>query len=131
MRVRRLTDEEFIARVRFWQSARRYVGAVLFVLGITCAGVSAYWGQQSFDQALEIDPVRIIEQPDGEDVQALVDETRFYSGLTLGFIIGQGLWSGTVLAIIGFGLLAFTDRKSRLLLVCWDRIAAISRGMAE
>jgi hypothetical protein len=120
MRVTRLTDEEFIARVRTWQTARRYVGAALCVLGIVVAVVCGWWGKQLCDQALESDPVRIIEQPNEQDVQVLVDETRFYSGLILGFAVGQGLWSGALLAITGFGLLVFTDRKSRLLLDCWD-----------
>ena len=124
MRAWRLTDEEFIARVRTWQTARRYVGAALCVLGIVLAGFSACWGKQLYDEALESDPVRIIEQRNEQDVQVLVDEMRFSSGLTLGFVVGQGLWSGTLLAIIGFGLVAFRDRKSQLLLNCWERASA-------
>ena len=121
MLPRRLTDAQFIARVRWWHRTRRWWGTALLVIGLCMALNAIIWGQRLARQSMDItNSIAQVEAPTDGNMSALADNARFFQGLVLGFVIGKGLLAGGLLALMGLGIVVGPDRRNRMLLDCCD-----------
>ena len=121
MRLWRITDEEFVARVRRWHRLRRLCGALLLLVGVAFGIVMLIWGQRLSHRSLDlINSLVEVDNPSAEQRQQLADASLFHMGLFLGSAISTGVLAGGMAAGTGLSLVVGTDRKNRLLLDCWD-----------
>ena len=121
MRLWRITDEEFVERVRRWHRLRRLWGALLLLVGVAFTVVMVIWGQRLSDRSLDlINTLAELDNPSAEQREQRTETSCFYIGLGLGSMIMGGILAGGMGAGAGLALLVGSDRKDRLLLDCWD-----------
>jgi hypothetical protein len=119
------TDEQVIHRVLQAQRYRRPLGALCVVLGLAGIALVAYWVHDLRAQSLAVlNQLSQVSQPTTQQVAQTMDEVRFNSGFTLGFLLAGGLAGACSLAASGFVWLVVRNRKDELLLKCWDGRAA-------
>ena len=121
MRLSRITDEEFIARIRRWHRTRRVWGAICFLVGLAFVLNTIYWLQHLSEKIEEFgNLLTYTQQPVDEHIRTSTESSRFLRGQINGFLLGKGVTGGTILAVIGFVTLVGSDRKTRILLECWE-----------
>ena len=111
-----MTDDEYLAKIRRSHKRCRIWGAVLLITGVLWAG-GMWWCGHSLSQR-SLNMFSNFEEPTADQLAEDVDNTRFFVGLVLGFILGLGFSGSVILASWGFCLLVAgpQDRKTQLLL---------------
>ena len=122
MRLWRITDDEYIVRVRSFHRKRRLFGCVIFVVGL-CFTVSIMWfANNLIRQSREIlNSISRVDSPTTEDIACMVDESKYLIGFSLGTTLGGGCFIGLSAVGTGLGMILNRDRKTQMLLECIDR----------
>ncbi|MEE9211649.1 MAG: hypothetical protein V3U29_03250 [Phycisphaeraceae bacterium] len=122
MRLWKLTDDEFIARVRRFHRTRRIWGTLLLIVGLIFVVVLLVSGQHLSHQSLELlNLITEAEHPTREQMAQAADNVSFSVGFMLGSTFGALRIFSALFVGIGFGILINPDRKSRMLLEYWDQ----------
>jgi hypothetical protein len=125
----KLTDQQFIDRVRWQQHHRRKLGALCAVIGIAGWIVLQYFvsalRQQSQDTLDATLPRG--RSPSEQSLATSVDQVRHTSSFVLGCVCGVGFMSMGSMVATGAALLLSKSRKDTLLLNCWDGDAGACR----
>jgi hypothetical protein len=125
MRAFRLSDAEFVERVRRWTRRRRWHGGILLALGLICACAAIWVSCHLQDRAYDF----LLENADwGDDAELRqpFGEVAFGIGYRIGFLLAQAAMVGAIGIVAGITMLFFRDRKSELLLKTWDALPADS-----
>ena len=107
---RTINDEEYVARIRRFESKRGIYGAIILILGIAMLAYTYHTGINLYHQ--ELNSIGALDQ-----MQSLCAKSEFVAGVALGFIAGKSIAIGMALALTGIGII-LGDRKTRLLLAC-------------
>lgn len=119
------SDEQVIARVRWAQRYRRPLGVLCVVVGLTGIALVAYWVHDLQAQSTALfNELARAPQPTTQQVAQSIDQARFSSGFSLGFIAAAGFAGAVECAVFGLVWILVRNRKDRLLLQCWDSRAA-------
>jgi len=118
MHVWKLTDEEIIERIRREQRYRWPIGITCAIVGI--AGLVVTFSYIQLIVSLSHDMTSPMEPPPTtQQIARQLDQSRFYVGIALGFILAEGLTS--FIGLAGVGLWMFrNNRKDKMLLKYWD-----------
>ncbi|MCC7147295.1 MAG: hypothetical protein IT443_12685 [Phycisphaeraceae bacterium] len=133
MRLWRITDEVFMARVARWHRTRRYWGLAM-VLGGLFFLVFILWSQARMMTLTEemLHFSATTTSPAGVDENVnMAEKAGFLWGLVIGRIHAMGLFSGGGLLGIGIGVALGSDRKNRMLLELWEHQRPGARPAAE
>jgi hypothetical protein len=119
----RLTDDEFVSRLRWWSHNRRLAGVcVLGIAFVLLAVISGLWSRVPFE------PIKIPAAggiaPASADVGALIADVNYWLGIHIGFALGQTSTGLLMLTGAGLYLLFGQDRRSDLLLRRWNETAS-------
>lgn len=125
MRVR-LSDEECVARIRRAHDRRRVSGAVALLVGIGMIAFGWISVREMSRRSLEMIDAAVEMQHAGQEQLAVAiaqatDESRYTTGMLMGFVLGKAAAVGMILVAIGLHALVGRDRKTELLLSCADR----------
>jgi len=81
MRLWRITDDEYIARMSRFHRNRRVWACVFLVAGVIWSTLAIWFANNLTQQSLEVmNSIAEIDNPTTRDVAALTDETRFFVG---------------------------------------------------
>jgi hypothetical protein len=133
MRLWRITDEEFMARVAHWHRTRRYWGLAM-VLGGLFFLVFILWSQARMMTLTEemLHFSATTTSPAGVDENVnMAGKAGFVDGLVVGRIHAVGLFLGGGLLGIGIGVVLGSDRRNRMLLEYWERQHGTVQPAAE
>jgi len=122
MRVWRLTDDEYIGRVRRFHRNRRIWGCVLLVFPVICIILPMWLYKNMIQQVFELlDSFTEVNSAATVDLAIAVDKLRFFVGFKFGMMAGVGMICGLEAVCTGFKMLLFRDRKTQMLLDCLDQ----------
>ena len=106
MRLWRITDEEYIGRIRRFYRTRRLWGGLLLLWGVAVTTVAIVWGNQLAQSTIDnIHLLADVHNRTGEQMGQLVDNHQFFMGLMLGFLFGKAAIIGGSLVVLGLGWL--------------------------
>ena len=113
------TDKQFIEGVRSFYRRRRMWGLLMVALGVVLAGIVLrfFLTYLGFPLSAVAEPVQEPEQA----VLAYMSKMQFAAALMLGWGLGVTFFLCVMGCCVALNWLA-GDRKSRLLLECWDRL---------
>lgn len=119
------TDERVIESARKAQRYRRAWGALCVVIGLIGIALVAYWVHDLQAQSLAVfNELAKATQPTTQQAAQAIDQARFSSGFSLGFIAAAGFTGAVECLALGLVWILVRNRKDRLLLQCWDARAA-------
>ena len=117
------SDEQVIARVRKAQRYRRPLGALCALIGLTGIELVAYWVHDLQAQSTApFNELARAPQPTTQQVAQSVDQSRFSTGFSLGFMAAAGFAGAVECAAFGLVWILVRNRKDRLLLQCWGEV---------
>lgn len=119
----RLTDNQYIARLRWLHQRRRVHGLVMGVICLTLLALAFHSAHQLTNKSLEmINAVAELRNPTDEQFAVQHDNTRFFIGFWVGASIGGLLLCLSLTFGTSLHMLFRRDRKVELLLDRDDRI---------
>ena len=123
MRRWKLSDEEFIQRVRWWHVRRWKLGGLLACFGLSTVGFAVWFWMTGWRSALDLFYI-----PTPELYLPLVDvdltakwcSVAWQLGAASGLVVSMLVYAGCGVLVAGLVLALGGDRRSALLLKLWD-----------
>ena len=122
---RRLTDEQFIERLRRFNGFRSKLAVLMLVLTVASAFFNAWMLQKlydSFQDITRLEAAATVRSSAAEDIRAVLD-LEFALGERFAFCCAYAAFATGGLAVSSIVLLK-RDRRTRLLLAKWDEARA-------
>jgi len=117
----KLSDEQFIERMRKWQRLRRWYRLSVIVVGLLLIGMS-YWSYGRLFPVKEM-VAEIASDPDAtHETIAAANLASFRAGAVFGFVVYGSEMLGIWAIMLGITSGFITNRRDQLLLQCWDRL---------
>jgi hypothetical protein len=124
LRSWRLSDREYVERVRGFYRRRRFLAAIFILVGLVLLATGIYYCHHLYSQVTDINEMSVhkLRQDEGA---ALEDKTFYVFGFSFGLGMGIMLCCGVGLI---WQVLDIYDRKNRLLLEYYDRLAVLEKS---